>query len=104
MSQNIFAAEWRECLRAHYLHVVRVQDTVTEPSLTLVMREAGFSEAELLDLRQQATLHAENWVEPSLPAPSPEGEESSEAQLEVRDEPVIDNEGDLEPPQQLTLF
>ncbi len=131
MSQNVFADEWRECLRAHYLHVVRIQDKVTEPSLTLVMREAGFSEAELRDLRLRGTLRAddvgENFV-PDLeileslspPAPLLQEEGSGEAQVfavpqrpepvveATEAEPVIDEseftEDDIEPPQQLSLF
>lgn len=67
MSQNVFADEWRECLRAHYQHVIRVQDKVTEPSLTVVMHEAGFSDADLRALRLQATLRAEDVGEDFVP-------------------------------------
>ncbi|HEX2907975.1 MAG TPA: hypothetical protein VHO69_13990 [Phototrophicaceae bacterium] len=60
MSQNIFADEWRACLQAHYQHVVRNQDQVTEPSLRLVMLDAGFTESELAELRVRATMHVDD--------------------------------------------
>ena len=47
MAENIFADEWMECLEAHYMHVIRINDKVTEPSLSIVMRSAGFSDAQL---------------------------------------------------------
>jgi hypothetical protein len=59
MSENIFADEWRECLEAHYMHVVRTDDRVTLPSLTVVMHQAGFSESELAELRVRATMHVD---------------------------------------------
>lgn len=57
MNENIFADEWRDCLRAHYMHVVRNSDHVTEPTLRVVMHDAGFSESELAELRVRATMH-----------------------------------------------
>lgn len=60
MTNNPFREEWRDCLRAHYLHVIRSGDRVTEPSLQLVMLEAGFSQAELAELRVRATLRTED--------------------------------------------
>lgn len=58
--ENIFADEWRECLRAHYMHVIRTQDRVTEPSLRVVMHEAGFNDSELAELRVRATMHVDD--------------------------------------------
>jgi hypothetical protein len=60
MSRNIFLDEWRNCLCEHFIYVVRVQDSSTEPTLRGVLRETGFSEAEIEalyqeGLRQQAT-------------------------------------------------
>ncbi len=46
MAENIFADEWMECLEAHYMHVIRIKDKVTEPSLSIVMHSAGFSDAQ----------------------------------------------------------
>jgi hypothetical protein len=59
MSESVFADEWRECLRAHYMHVIRTHDRVTLPSLTYVMYQAGFTEGELAELRVRATLRAD---------------------------------------------
>ncbi|MBI5668801.1 MAG: hypothetical protein HZC41_12410 [Chloroflexi bacterium] len=95
MSENIFAEEWRACLQAHYMHVVRANDRVTEPTLRIVMHDAGFTEAELAELRVRATMHVDDVgadfvpdldiLNPSLSAPLPEGEESVsvEPQAEV---------------------
>jgi hypothetical protein len=60
MSENVFADEWRECLRAHYMHVIRTKDKVTEPSLTVVMHSAGFNDTELGELRVRATQHVDD--------------------------------------------
>jgi hypothetical protein len=60
MSENIFADEWRECLQAHYMHVISTGDHVTQPSLTIVMQRAGFSEAELAEFRVRATMHVDD--------------------------------------------
>ncbi len=60
MSGNPFHEEWRDCLRAHFLYVIQSGDRVTEPSLGLVMLEAGFTEAELAELRVRATLRVED--------------------------------------------
>ncbi|MBZ0287114.1 MAG: hypothetical protein K8I30_05825 [Anaerolineae bacterium] len=60
MPENIFEAEWRECLEAHYMHVIRNRDKVTEPSLTHVMHQAGFNDSELAELRVRATMHVDD--------------------------------------------
>lgn len=67
MSDNIFADDWRECLRAHYMHVIRTGDRVTEPTLRGVMQEAGFGETELAELRVLATLRVEDAPEDFVP-------------------------------------
>lgn len=59
MSENIFRDEWLECLRAHYMHVIRTNDRVTLPSLTVVMGQAGFNDSELAELRVRATMHVD---------------------------------------------
>lgn len=58
-SGDIFAGDWRDCLREQYTHVVRAQDRITEASLLSVMREVGFSESELAELRVMATMRAD---------------------------------------------
>ena len=60
MTENIFADEWLECLEAHYIHVIRIKDKVTEPSLSIVMHSAGFSDARLAELRVRATMHVDD--------------------------------------------
>jgi hypothetical protein len=60
MSENVFEREWRECLEAHYMHVVRTDDRVTLPSLTYVMHQAGFDDAQLAELRVRATMHIDD--------------------------------------------
>lgn len=93
MTEDIFADEWRACLQAHYMHVVRNNDRVTEPTLRIVMHDAGFSDAELAELRVRATMHVDDVGADFVPnldilQPSPsltEGEESTsgEPQAEV---------------------
>jgi hypothetical protein len=57
MSQaSIFADEWRECLRAQYMDVCRRDDRRTGETLTRVMLEIGFTEADLNELRLRATM------------------------------------------------
>ena len=67
MSENIFADEWVECLEAHYMHVIRIKDKVTEPSLSIVMHSAGFSDAQLGELRVRATMHVDDVGEDFVP-------------------------------------
>jgi len=58
--QNIFADEWRDCLRAHYTYVVRLGDHGTERTLRGVMEEVGFSESEVKELYVLATAHVDD--------------------------------------------
>lgn len=67
MPENVFADEWRECLEAHYMHVIRTKDRVTEPSLTVVMGQAGFNKSELAELRVRATMHIDQSGEDFVP-------------------------------------
>ena len=52
--QSVFYDAWRECLREHFLHVVRTGDEITEPSLRSVLQNTGFSEEEIEVLRGEA--------------------------------------------------
>jgi hypothetical protein len=52
--RSIFFDEWRACLRAHYVYVLRTNDTVTEPTLRHVLRQTGISEEELAALQAEA--------------------------------------------------
>ncbi len=68
MSQtSIFADEWRDCLREHYMYVIREHDEVTRPTLTKVMIEAGFTDSELAELRVRATMRADEMPENFVP-------------------------------------
>jgi hypothetical protein len=83
---NIFADDWRDCLRAHYSHVVRTEDHVTEPSLHKVMNAAGFSESELAEMRVRATMRADEMpdgFEPDLDILAEAPPEVAEAPAEV---------------------
>lgn len=61
MPASIFADEWRECLRAHYMTVIRTDDRITERTLRgVMMHEAGFTEAELKELAVRATMRVED--------------------------------------------
>jgi hypothetical protein len=60
MSSNPFAQAWRDCLQAHYMHVIRSADHVTEPTLTQVMQDVGFTEHDLTELRVRATMHVDD--------------------------------------------
>ncbi len=55
-----FASEWRECLRAHYQHVVRTNDRLTLGTLSGVLSQVGFTEAELAELTIRATMHIDD--------------------------------------------
>jgi len=48
---NPFNEEWRACLQAHYEHVLRIQDVVTEPTLYRVLRNTGFSEEQIAKIQ-----------------------------------------------------
>lgn len=65
--RSIFADEWRDCLRSHFLHVVRVRDQVTEHTLVSVMHDAGFTDIELAELRVLATLRTEDVADDFVP-------------------------------------
>ena len=57
---NVFADEWRDCLREQYLYVVRENDHKTLVSLTQVLLDVGFTEAELRELQVIATMHVDD--------------------------------------------
>ncbi len=59
-TQSVFHVEWLRSLREQYKHVVRNDDRVTLSSLTAVMRNVGFREDELAQLRIEATMHVDD--------------------------------------------
>lgn len=64
---NIFADEWRDCLREQYLYVVRENDQTTLVSLTQVMLNVGFTETELREFQVMATMHVDDVAEDFVP-------------------------------------
>ncbi len=65
--RSVFFDEWLNSLREQYKHVVRINDRVTLPSLTIVMQQVGFSEAELTQLRLGATMRADEVADDFVP-------------------------------------
>jgi hypothetical protein len=51
--QNLFAEDWINCLRAHYVHVIRERDENNEQSLVSVLLETGFSEDDINAMRTE---------------------------------------------------
>jgi len=47
MNESIFFDAWRDCLRAHYIHVLRAGDVLNEASLYTVLRDTGFTDDEV---------------------------------------------------------
>jgi len=82
--RSIFFENWRDCLHAHYLHVLRTHDTVTEPTLRRVLLQTGLSEDELDAIRAEALGTDElSFAEDAPPA----AEETPEI-LTFPDEPI----------------
>jgi hypothetical protein len=51
---SIFFDQWQACLRAHYIHVIRANDTVTERTLRSVLLQSGLAEDDLGRLYDEA--------------------------------------------------
>lgn len=51
-----FSDDWRQCLKAHYSHVVRVNDYKTKKTLSSVLHGIGYTDKELLDWEIRATM------------------------------------------------
>jgi hypothetical protein len=54
-----FADDWRDCLRAHYMHVIKTGDAAAARTLPDVLRSIGFTQAELHELAVRATLRTD---------------------------------------------
>lgn len=112
--RSIFFDEWQACLHAHYVHVLRIGDVVTEPTLRHVLHQTGISDEEL------AALQAEGLASRSLPerardaphaAEGRSGEGTAAEPAPFDEETALDAEGDDSPdepppvpPGQLALF
>src|SRR5579859_2819043 len=58
--EDLFEQDWRDCLRAHYVHVIRERDMVNEESLITVLRQTGFSDDDITAIRAE-TAAALGW-------------------------------------------
>ena len=131
-NNSVFANDWRDSLRAHFIEVVRRNDKKTEESLLGIMYDVGFREEELRQLKLEATMRAEDLADnfiPDLALPSPEetkgsvhpavavaeaAEDTYEPEAELHqhadDDPANeaveddDNQPDPNAPQQMSLF
>jgi hypothetical protein len=54
MHSKVFFDEWRQCLREHYLYVVRIGDEGTERTLRQVMKRVHFTDEDLHSFRLEA--------------------------------------------------
>jgi hypothetical protein len=113
-----FADDWRDCLRAHFMHVIRTNDVRTEPTLTGVLLNAGFTEAELRELKLMATMHVDDvpadfvpdleilspepavFAAVEVPPPAEEAQPDEPEEAVEDDEPPHNDDG----PVQLSLF
>ncbi len=127
-TQDIFEAEWRACLRAHFFHVIREHDTGNERSLVTVLLETGFTDDEIAAMRgdalaelgwpsdsepatdwptpDEANLEAEMVIEPPLAAAETLVESLTDS--EATEPPVAPDDSEEDepsgPPVQLSLF
>ncbi|MBI5957567.1 MAG: hypothetical protein HY866_02455 [Chloroflexi bacterium] len=112
-SRGPFFEDWQACLRAHYIHVVRARDAVTEPTLRAVLLHTGLTEHDLDELLRQANalgpLVSEDEPEAEPEAPDqadqtaavviePDDEISAEAYVEMELEEDIEETSPEEPP------
>ncbi|MDX2160254.1 MAG: hypothetical protein SF162_02910 [bacterium] len=65
-----FDDEYRDCLRAHYAHVIRQHDVRTERTLRGVLKEVGFGDDELAELKVTATAHIDDVGADYMPDPA----------------------------------
>lgn len=65
-SGNPFDEDWRDCLREHYMDVIRRHDLVTMKTLPGVMHEVGFDDDDLDILRIYATMRDDTQDDPDV--------------------------------------
>ena len=91
MDISLFEDEWKECLRAHYDHVVREHDENNEASLISVLIQTGFTQDEI-ELMRAGIVASLDW------------EPKSESDDEAWGEPVEDTESGHEVAGDLSAF
>ena len=112
--RSIFFDEWQACLRAHYVHVLRTNDSVTEPTLRHVLHQTGITDEELAALQAEGL---SGRLTPESASATPHAAESlDEGSGDAEFAPLAEDtllaaeggEGDEEPPfvppGQLSLF
>src|SRR6266852_7522058 len=95
--ENLFEQDWRNCLRAHYVHVIRERDVVNEESLITVLRQTGFSDDDINAIRAE-TAAALGWDTPVESSAEPEAEIIADAPSDAA--PETPTEVSPEPSQQ----
>jgi hypothetical protein len=112
--RSIFFDEWQACLRAHYVHVLRSDDSVTEPTLRHVLHQTGIADEELAALQAEGLAGR---LAPESASDAPQvaesfDEGSGDAEfVPFAEDTALDAEGDegdeeppFIPPGQLALF
>ncbi len=77
-AQNIFEDDWRDCLRAHFAHVIKERDTNNETSLITVLAQTGFTETDI-DAMRDEVLAELGWTADGQPVDSVESVETAES-------------------------
>lgn len=81
--QNIFEDEWRACLRAHFFHVIKEQDSGNERSLITVLLQTGFSEDEIAAMRAE-TVAELGWTPGADPSTEPDYEDELQDAVQTK--------------------
>ncbi|HVO72004.1 MAG TPA: hypothetical protein VMT24_18270 [Aggregatilineaceae bacterium] len=93
---SLFFDEWKACLRAHYVYVLRAGDRVTEPTLRQVLLQTGLDEEDLRALQEEA--FALGAIQPGLelepPPPAGLSGEPDDLLDQLPEEPAVDLEED----------
>ncbi len=121
-TENIFATEWRDCLKAHYRYTVQNHDEVTLKTLIPVLHDVGFTEDDLRAIYVEVTMHVDDVgpdfmpnlaraIEPEAKAPEPiiepEPPPMPAVEGQMGDDESNEDEQDRyipPPPQQMSLF
>ncbi len=98
MNRSIFYEDWRDCLRAHYLHVIRTNDTNNEASLYTVLRDTGFSDDEIADMRGIFP-PAEGSLAASQDIAEPAFQETDQEAYQQAADPVMTFSEEIQPPE-----
>lgn len=112
-SRNIFLDDWRNCLYAHYRHVVHEGDSLNETSLHQVLLTVGFTDEELTAQRDEIlasvqvpvaepepeVVEALEPVEPVEPVETAEPVPETPVIAEIAPEPIAEQTVAPDPPE-----